>query len=87
MFTADPCCGWQGYGHQAGGYDTFEAAQDAMTFLKKKRFDPDPEAHAVYDELYGMYLELHDAFGGVAGAQADFPSLMKRLMALRSRVV
>jgi len=74
-------------GTAAGGYDSFEAAQDAMTALKEKRFDPDPDAKAVYDELYGMYLELHDAFGGVEGAHADFPSLMKRLLALRSRVV
>ena len=74
-------------GAAAGGYDSFEAAQEAMTSLKDKRFLPDPAAHAVYDELYGMYMELHDAFGGVPGAQSDFPSLMKRLLALRSRVV
>jgi L-ribulokinase len=74
-------------GGAAGGYDTFEEAQGAMTFLKEKRFEPDPEANAVYDELYGMYLELHDAFGGVSGATSDFPSIMKRLLALRSRVV
>jgi L-ribulokinase len=74
-------------GAEAGGYDTFEVAQEAMTFLKEKRFDPDPGAHAVYDELYGMYRELHDSFGDVPGAQADFPSLMKRLLALRGRVV
>jgi len=74
-------------GGDAGGYDTFETAQKAMTFLKEKSYDPDPGAHAVYDELYGMYLELHDAFGGVSSADGDFPSLMKRLLALRSRVV
>jgi L-ribulokinase len=74
-------------GAESGGYDSFEAAQESMTFLKEKRFHPDPEAHAVYDELYGMYLELHDAFGGVSMEGADFPSLMKRLLALRTRVV
>ena len=36
-----------------------------MTSLKEKRFQPDPAARAVYDELYGIYRELHDAFGGV----------------------
>ena len=70
-------------GSAAGGYDTFESAQEAMTFLKDKEYFPDPGAQAVYDELYGMYLELHDAFGGVSGAQTDFPSIMKRLLALR----
>jgi L-ribulokinase len=74
-------------GESAGGYDSFGAAQETMTFLKEKRFDPNPEATSVYDELYGMYLELHDAFGGVSAHGADFPTLMKRLLALRSRVV
>ena len=58
-----------------------------MTSLKDERFIPDPDAHAVYDELYGMYRELHDAFGGVPGAESDFGTLMKRLLALRERVV
>lgn len=74
-------------GAEAGGFDTFEAAQGSMTFIKEQRFTPDPAAHGVYDELYGIYRELHDAFGGVAEAPADFPTLMKRLLALRSRVV
>ncbi|MFW5947346.1 MAG: ribulokinase [Gemmatimonadota bacterium] len=75
-------------GAGAGGYDTFEEARDRMTSLKDQRYDPDPDAHAVYDELYGMYRELHDAFGGVSDAAAgDFGTLMKRLLALRDRVV
>ena len=41
----------------------------------------------VYDELYGIYRELHDAFGGVAGARSDFASLMKRLLALKEQNV
>lgn len=68
-----------------GGYETFAEAQRRMTSLKEKRFTPDPEAHAVYDELYAMYRELHDVFGGVAGARAELGTLMKRLLALRQR--
>jgi L-ribulokinase len=41
----------------------------------------------VYDELYALYRELHDAFGGLPAARADLGSLMKRLMALRERSV
>lgn len=74
-------------GAAAGGYDTFEEAQAAMTSLKDNRFLPNPKATAVYNELFGMYMELHDAFGGVNGAAADFATTMKRLLALRSRVV
>ena len=74
-------------GARAGGYDTFEAAQERMTWLKDKRFHPNPSAVVVYSELYGMYRELHDIFGGVPGARADLGSLMKRLLTLRERVV
>ena len=66
-----------------GGHADFEEAQARMTSLRDERFDPNPGAQDVYDELYAMYRELHDSFGGVAGAEADFPTLMKRLLALR----
>ncbi len=73
-------------GSAAGGYDDFAEAQARMTSLKDERFEPNPEATAVYDELYGMYRELHDVFGGVPGAKTDLPTIMKRLLALRERV-
>jgi L-ribulokinase len=74
-------------GAAAGGYDSFREAQERMTSLRDERFDPDPDAHRVYDELYGMYRELHDTFGAVPGATGDLATLMKRLLALRERVV
>lgn len=72
-------------GSAAGGYDDWIVAQDRMTTLKEKRFSPEPGARRVYDELYGMYRELHDTFGGVAGGRADLATLMKRLLALKER--
>ena len=69
----------------AGAHPSFEAAQEKMTELKEKRYTPNPAAKRVYDDLYGLYRELHDSFGGVRGAKADFPSLMKRLLAIRER--
>jgi L-ribulokinase len=69
----------------AGAHPGFEAAQEKMTELKEKRYTPDPGAKRVYDELYGVYRELHDSFGGVPGAKADFATLMKRLLAIRER--
>ena len=74
-------------GAAAGGYDDWSAAQERMTSLKQRRFDPDPAARAVYDELYGIYRELHDAFGGVAGARTDLASVMKRLLAIKERSI
>jgi L-ribulokinase len=72
-------------GAKAGGYDSFEAAQERMSSLKEKQFQPNAEARAAYDELYALYRELHDAFGGVEGASADFGSFMKRLLVIRER--
>jgi len=72
-------------GAEAGGYGSFEAAQERMSSLKEKRFSPDPAARVVYDELYELYRELHDAFGAVQGATWDFGSFMKRLLVIRER--
>ena len=72
-------------GSKAGGYDDFESAQQHMTKIAATQYLPDPKARRVYDELYGLYRELHDSFGGVPGARADFPTLMKRLLAIRER--
>ena len=70
----------------AGVHAGFEAAQDAMVTAGERVFAPDPAARTVYDELYGIYRELHDTFGGVAGTHADLGTLMKRLLALRAHV-
>jgi L-ribulokinase len=72
-------------GADAGGHATFEAAQKRMSSLKQKRFTPDPGARAVYDELYALYRELHDEFGGVEGGRSDLGSFMKRLLVIRER--
>jgi L-ribulokinase len=72
-------------GAPAGGYATWTEAQDRMTTLKAKRFEPRPDARRVYNDLYAIYRELHDAFGGVAGASPDLGSIMKRLLAIKER--
>jgi L-ribulokinase len=74
-------------GAGAGGCDRFEDAQARMTALGRRSFTPRPEARRVYDELYAMYRELHDTFGGLAAPRADLGTLMKRLLALRERRV
>jgi L-ribulokinase len=72
-------------GAASGGCDDWHDAQDRMTALKPRRFEPEPRAHAVYNELYAIYRELHDSFGGVAGAAAAHGPVMKRLIGLRQR--
>jgi L-ribulokinase len=72
-------------GAAAGGFDDWREAQTAMTTLGKKRLVPNPEPQAVYNELFALYSELHDGFGGVPNARADFGTLMKRLLDIKDR--
>jgi L-ribulokinase len=74
-------------GSASGGYDRFEDAQARMTLLRPQAFHPSLTARTVYDQLYGVYRELHDSFGGVRGANADLGGVMKHLLAIRERTV
>jgi len=73
-------------GAAAGGYATWTEAQDRMTTLKEKRFEPRPAAQRTYDELYRIYRELHDAFG-LAGTRADLSTVMKRLLTIKETAI
>jgi L-ribulokinase len=68
----------------AGAHHDFASAVRAMTGLKPRVFAPNPEAHAVYRELYSLYSTLHDAFGKAEG-QGSLHPLMKKLIDLRNR--
>jgi L-ribulokinase len=71
-------------GKPAGGHDTFEAAQAAMAGVKARSFKPDARNHRVYQELYPLYRELHDAFGIKTWSGSLF-NVMKDLLVLRDR--
>lgn len=64
-------------GRDAGGYDTIAAASRHMARLRQEHYRPDPARHAIYDQLYGEYVLLHDYFGRGAN------DVMKRLKRLR----
>jgi len=72
-------------GSAAGGYDTTQAAQAAMTGVKDLRYDPIPENHAIYAELYPLYKRLHDSFG-LAGHSDCLGDIMKTLLEISRRV-
>jgi len=69
----------------AGAYPDYAAAQKAMTGIKPRVFQPKPEAHAVYRELYALYRKLHDAFG-TKDWNGNLFDVMKQLIAIRGRV-
>ena len=71
-------------GKAAGGYDTFAAAQKAMTGVKAKVFKPNAKAHAVYKKLYALYKTLHDAFG-TPDWNGNLYSVMKELIDIREK--
>jgi L-ribulokinase len=72
-------------GSKAGGYDSVEDAQEKMTGLKAKVYEPKPEAQKVYDELFTLYRQLHDAFG-TTGYNESLFNVMKDLIAIRDRI-
>ncbi|OGO69326.1 MAG: ribulokinase [Chloroflexi bacterium RBG_19FT_COMBO_62_14] len=67
-------------GASAGGYDSIYAAAQKMARLKDETYFPIPEHQAVYEQLYGEYLLLHDYFGRGAN------DVMKRLKRIRGEV-
>jgi L-ribulokinase len=69
-------------GSKAGGYADFQSAQKSMTSLKPVKYQPIPENEAVYNRLYALYRQMHDAFGGV-NRSADLSGVMKELIRIR----
>lgn len=68
-------------GKDAGGYATIQEATQAMAWLRDERYEPNPAATAVYNELFAEYRQLHDYFGRGGN------DVMKRLKALRAHVL
>jgi L-ribulokinase len=70
-------------GKKAGGFDNYAEAQRAMTGLKPKAFQPDPQAHAVYERIYSLYRKLHDSFG-IQQPNGSLYGVMKELIQIRN---
>jgi L-ribulokinase len=66
----------------AGAHPNFPAAQAAMTSLQTQRYSPNAENAEVYHELYRLYRDLHDSFGGLSHS-ADLSHVMKRLIEIK----
>jgi L-ribulokinase len=64
----------------AGAYPSVREAAAAMGSLDEALYQPDPEAAAIYDELYAEYSTLHDYFGRGAN------KVMRKLRAIQRKV-
>lgn len=69
----------------AGAHNSYPAAQKAMTSVKAKSYRPIAANRKVYDQLYGLYRRVHDAFGGL-NQNADLSRVMKELLEVKRRV-
>ncbi len=70
-------------GTEAGGHPDFPTAQAAMTALKETSYQPDASAHTVYEELFTLYRQVHDGFGGVKTEALGH--VMKDLLVLKEQ--
>lgn len=67
----------------AGEHKNFAVAQKKMTRLKKVAYRPQAAHRKFYDQLYALYRQLHDSFGGV-NKSVDLSRVMKALLALKA---
>ena len=72
-------------GPRAGGYDSFADAQAAMCGIKDITYKPIAENHKVYQRLYSLYRQLHDAFG-LRDSAWKLGSVMKDLLNIKDSV-
>lgn len=69
-------------GEEKGGHADFDTAKARMTRVRDEHYKPDPEARAVYDRLFSLYQQIHDAFGGVK--TAELGGVMKALLKIKA---
>ncbi|SIQ66434.1 L-ribulokinase [Alkalispirochaeta americana] len=69
-------------GSSRGGYDDFFTAMEEMTGTMERVFEPIRENAEVYEHLYRLYCDIHDAFGTKQGKK-DLFHVMKELLDIR----
>jgi L-ribulokinase len=57
-------------GAEVGGYATIKEAAAKMAHLRDEAYVPNEADHAVYEQIYGEYVRLHDLFGRPGGDPA-----------------
>ena len=70
-------------GRQLSGFSCIEEAQRAITGIKEV-YEPNKKHQEVYQELYRLYSQLHDAFG-TSEWSGSLYNVMKDLIAIREK--
>jgi L-ribulokinase len=71
-------------GSAAGGFDNYADAQDAMCGMKETTYKPVPENQKVYQQIYSLYSQLHDAFG-LDSFSGKMANVMKQLLDIKDK--
>lgn len=69
----------------SGAHKSFADAAKAMTGIQSRKYVPNPRNVALYQRLFPLYKQLHDAFG-TKTYTANLANVMKDLLALRDEV-
>jgi L-ribulokinase len=79
-----PALGAAIFGAMAAG--AFPSIKDAQAILCgiRTEYQPDPERHAVYRDLYRLYRQLHDGFG-TRSWTGSMANVMKELLEIRDQ--
>ena len=72
------------FGAVAAGHAELAELQEIVVSYTNTVYEPDPESHAVYEQLFALYTTLHDAFGKT-GWSGSLEHVMKDLIQLRER--
>ena len=68
----------------AGEHADFATAGKKMTALIDVAYKPNPAARRTYNQLYKLYRQLYDSFGGL-NKSADLSGVMKDLLTLKEK--
>lgn len=71
-------------GKKNGGYDSFNEAQMNMSSGIEHIYKPNLDNHAIYKEIFQLYIKLHNAFG-IKGL-SELYDVMKKLLAIKERI-
>lgn len=69
-----------------GAHSNVLSAVSAMTGVKDVRFKPSLVAVEIYNRLFAIYDQLHDAFG-IEGHRSDLSRVMKELIGIQKEVL
>ena len=71
-------------GEQEGGFDGFAQAQEAMCGIKEVSYKPIAGNYKIYQQLFELYIQLHDAFG-LVDSTGRLGEVMKRLLDIKEK--